>query len=50
MATSGAHGAVLDSAHRPITAGGTVDDGPAIFLNIAEKADLDWLEACDGNS
>src|SRR5882762_83885 len=40
MATSGKHRAVLDSAHRPITAGGTVDDGPTIFLNIAEKAGL----------
>lgn len=40
MATSGAHGAVLDSAHRPITAGGAVNDGPTIFLDVAEKAGL----------
>ena len=40
MATAGVHGAVFDANHRPITAGGTVDDGPTVFLDVAEKAGL----------
>jgi hypothetical protein len=38
--TGGAHPAVLDSEHRPITAGGFVKDGPIIFQDIAQKAGL----------
>ena len=38
--TGGAHAAVLDSEHRPITAGGFVKSGPAIFQDIAEQAGL----------
>ena len=38
--TGGAHPAVLDSEHRPITSGGFVKDGPVIFQNIAQKAGL----------
>jgi hypothetical protein len=38
--TGGAHAAVLDSEHRPITAGGFVKSGPIIFQDIAKKAGL----------
>jgi hypothetical protein len=38
--TGGAHAAVLDSEHRPITAGGFVKIGPVIFQDIAQKAGL----------
>jgi hypothetical protein len=38
--TGGAHPAVLDKEHRPITAGGFVKDGPVLFEDIAAKAGL----------
>jgi enediyne biosynthesis protein E4 len=38
--TGGVHAAVLDSEHRPITAGGFVKSGPAIFQDVAQKAGL----------
>ncbi|MGD0938075.1 MAG: CRTAC1 family protein [Terracidiphilus sp.] len=38
--TGGAHPAVLDKEHRPITAGGFVKDGPVLFEDIANKAGL----------
>src|ERR1700754_2425152 len=38
--TGAAHEAVLDSEHRPITAGGFVKTGPIVFQDIAEKAGL----------
>jgi enediyne biosynthesis protein E4 len=40
MATAGVHKTVLDSENRPITAGGTVEDGPIVFVDTAEKAGL----------
>ena len=40
VSTSGAHTAILDKEHRPITAGGFVDQGPVIFQDVAEKAGL----------
>ena len=40
VSTGGAHPAVLDSEHRPITAGGFVEHGPVVFQNIAHKAGL----------
>jgi len=40
MATAGVHAAVRDSENRPITAGGTVEDGPIAFMDTAEKAGL----------
>jgi enediyne biosynthesis protein E4 len=40
VSTGGAHPAVLDAEHRPITAGGFVDNGPIIFQDIAEKSGL----------
>lgn len=38
--TGGAHAAVLDAEHRPITAGGFVKTGPVVFEDVAEKAGL----------
>ncbi len=38
--TGGAHAAVLDSEHRPITAGGFVKSGSVIFQDVAQKAGL----------
>ncbi|MFY9852254.1 MAG: hypothetical protein WAK26_00070, partial [Terracidiphilus sp.] len=38
--TGGAHPAVLDSEHRPITAGGFVKEGPVLFQDIARQAGL----------
>ncbi len=38
--TAGAHAAVLDAQHRPITAGGFVTTGPVIFEDIAQQAGL----------
>jgi len=38
--TGGAHPAMLDKEHRPITAGGFVEDGPVLFEDIASKAGL----------
>jgi hypothetical protein len=40
MATGAASKPVYDSAHRPITAGGTVKSGPVIFMDVADKAGL----------
>ena len=38
--TGGAHTAVLDAQHRPITAGGFVTSGPVVFQDIAKQAGL----------
>ncbi len=38
--TGGAHAAVLDAQHRPITAGGFVASGPIVFQDIAKQAGL----------
>ena len=38
--TGGAHAAVLDAQHRPITAGGFVTSGPIVFKDIAASAGL----------
>jgi hypothetical protein len=40
VATGGAHAAVLDSQHRPITAGGFVDNAPVVFTDISRQAGL----------
>ncbi len=39
-ATGGAHPAVMDAQHRPITAGGFVSSGPVVFKDIAKEAGL----------
>src|SRR5882724_533162 len=38
--TGGAHAAVLDAEHRPITAGGFVKSGPIIFKDVATQSGL----------
>ncbi len=38
--TGGAHATVLDSQHRPMTAGGFVKSGPVVFEDVAAKAGL----------
>ncbi len=38
--TGGAHAAVLDAEHRPITAGGFVATGPVVFQDVAKAAGL----------
>jgi enediyne biosynthesis protein E4 len=40
VTTGGAHPAVLDAQHRPITAGGFVTSGPVVFQDIAAAAGL----------
>lgn len=40
MSTGGAHAAVLDAQHRPITAGGFVDSGPIVFQDVAASSGL----------
>src|SRR5207244_2043493 len=40
VSTGAAHGAVLDTEKRPITAGGLVDSGPVIFQDVAKEAGL----------
>lgn len=41
VATGGAHSAVKDAQSRPITAGGFVEKGPIVFLEITKQAGLD---------
>src|SRR5437764_6137781 len=41
MATGGAHAPVRDALHRPITAGGFVDNAPVIFTDITKQSGLD---------
>ena len=38
--TGGAHAAVFDAEHRPITAGGFVKTGPVLFEDVARQAGL----------
>ncbi len=38
--TGGPHAMVLDSQHRPMTAGGFVKSGPIVFDDVADKAGL----------
>jgi enediyne biosynthesis protein E4 len=41
MATGGAHAPIRDALHRPITAGGFVDDAPVVFLDVTRQSGLD---------
>ena len=41
VSTAGAHEAVKDAQHRPITAGGFVDNAPVIFTDITRQSGLD---------
>jgi hypothetical protein len=40
VATGGTHAAILDSQHRPITAGGFVPSGSTVFEDVAAQAGL----------
>ncbi|HZQ43666.1 MAG TPA: CRTAC1 family protein [Acidobacteriaceae bacterium] len=40
VSTGGAHPVVLDTQHRPITAGGFVKTGPVLFMDVAKAAGL----------
>jgi hypothetical protein len=48
--TGGAHAAVLDADHRPITAGGFVKTGPVLFEDIAQPAGLTTWKHVMGTS
>jgi enediyne biosynthesis protein E4 len=50
MATGGAHAPVRDALHRPITAGGFVDNAPVIFADIAKQAGLEKFRHRSGTS
>jgi hypothetical protein len=41
VTTGAAHAAVKDSQHRPITAGGFVDNAPVVFIDATKQAGLD---------
>jgi hypothetical protein len=41
VATGAAHAAFKDSQHRPITAGGFVDNAPIVFVDATKEASLD---------
>ena len=47
--TGGAHAAVFDAEHRPITAGGFVKTGPALFEDVARQAGLTTWKHVMGN-
>src|SRR5271156_1043644 len=47
-ATGPAHAAVKDAQHRPITAGGFVDNAPVVFADITRQAGLDKFHHVSG--
>jgi enediyne biosynthesis protein E4 len=49
MATGGAHAPVRDALHRPITAGGFVDDAPIIFEDVTKQSGLDKFHHRSGS-
>src|SRR5256714_861912 len=49
MATGGAHAPVRDALHRPITAGGFVDNAPVIFTDITKQSGLDKFRHRSGS-
>jgi hypothetical protein len=50
MATGGAHAPVRDALHRPITAGGFVDDAPVIFEDVTKQSGLATFHHHSGSS
>src|ERR1041385_3215760 len=50
MATGGAHATVRDALHRPITAGGFVDDAPVIFTDVTKQSGLDKFRHRSGTT
>jgi enediyne biosynthesis protein E4 len=49
MATGGIHAPVRDALHRPITAGGFVDDAPVVFLDVTKESGLDKFHHRSGS-
>src|SRR6266478_7782609 len=49
MASGGAHPAVRDAQHRPITAGGFVDGAPVVFTDLTKQAGLDKFHHRSGS-
>ena len=49
MATGGAHASIRDALHRPITAGGFVDDAPVVFLDVTKQSGLDKFHHRSGS-
>jgi enediyne biosynthesis protein E4 len=49
MASGGAHPAVRDAQHRPITAGGFVDGAPVVFTDLTKPAGLDKFHHRSGS-
>ena len=50
VSTGGTFAPVLDAQKRPITAGGFVDHGPVIFIDVTAKAGLSKWTHRDGTS
>lgn len=49
MATGGAHAPVRDALHRPITAGGFVDNAPVVFVDVTKQSGLEKFHHRSGN-
>jgi enediyne biosynthesis protein E4 len=49
MASGAAHAPVTDAQHRPITAGGFVEGGPIVFIDVTRQAGLDKFRHRSGN-
>jgi hypothetical protein len=49
MSTGGIHAPIKDSHSRPITAGGFVDDGPVVFVDITHQSGLDKFRHRSGS-
>jgi enediyne biosynthesis protein E4 len=50
VATRAAHPAQKDDQHRPITAGGFVNDAPLVFVNISRESGLDKFHHHSGSA
>ncbi len=50
MSTGGTHSPVHDEEHRPITAGGFVNDGPVVFKDVTVQSGLSGWRYASGNS
>src|SRR6201997_4035781 len=49
MSTGGIHAPIKDSHSRPITAGGFVDDGPVVFVDMTHQSGLDKFRHRSGS-
>ena|SRR5437879_4200662 len=50
MATGGAHTPVRDALHRPITAGGFIDNAPVVFEDVTRRSGIDKFHHRSGSS